>query len=158
MPPKRASRSAAAAEAEQPAVSPSSPAAAALPLAQRTVDIWIAVWFVLFAFSTTFTDLHNFTASVLGVEVSELKALAAAVRSPLNYEAGISPQLLCSDRPPPFALARALLPAGQAAVAAARANGAVLSVGRDGGPAAVPEPRVVVRHARRRRRRRLCAR
>ena len=86
MPPKRASRSAAAAEAEPSSVSPSSsaaassPAPAPLPLSQRSVDVWIAVWFVLFAFSTTFTDLHNFTASVLGVEVSDLKALAAEVR------------------------------------------------------------------------------
>ena len=84
MPPKRASRSAAAAEAEPSSVSSSSSAGASspapLPLSQRSVDIWIAVWFVLFAFSTTFTDLHNFTASVLGVEVSDLKALAAEVR------------------------------------------------------------------------------
>jgi hypothetical protein len=44
-----------------------------LPLASRSIDIWLAAWFVMFAFSTTFTDLHNFTASVMGVEVKELK-------------------------------------------------------------------------------------
>jgi hypothetical protein len=73
MPPKRGSPSSTA-EAE---VSESSAASissvAAAPLSSRSVDIAIAVWFVIFAFTTTFTDLHNFTASMYGVEVAQLK-------------------------------------------------------------------------------------
>lgn len=44
-----------------------------MPLFKRSIDIWIAVWFIMFAFSTTFTDIHNFTASMLGVRVDELE-------------------------------------------------------------------------------------
>jgi hypothetical protein len=44
-----------------------------LPLSSRSVDILLAFWFLLFAFSTTFTDIHNFTASVKGVTVPELE-------------------------------------------------------------------------------------
>lgn len=56
-----------------PASSPASASRRPLPLSQRSVDVWIAVWFIVFAFSTTFTDIHNFTASVLGVEVTDLE-------------------------------------------------------------------------------------
>lgn len=52
--------------------------AAPLPLSQRSIDIWLIVWFVLFSFSTTFTDLHNFIASVRGVEVKDLEGATLA--------------------------------------------------------------------------------
>lgn len=45
----------------------------ALPLAKRSVDALLSFWFLMFAFSTTFTDIHNFTASWLGVEVVALE-------------------------------------------------------------------------------------
>lgn len=64
--------SAAAPAASSPSLAASS---APLPLRARSVDALLAFWFVLFAFSTTFTDLHNFTASYLGVEVSQLKGM-----------------------------------------------------------------------------------
>jgi hypothetical protein len=51
----------------------SSTAPAALPLAKRPLDYLLIFWFFIFAFSTTFTDLHNFTASVLGVDVTALE-------------------------------------------------------------------------------------
>ena len=47
--------------------------ATSVPLSKRSVDLALAVWFIIFAFTTTFTDLHNFTASMYGVEVAELK-------------------------------------------------------------------------------------
>jgi EXPERA (EXPanded EBP superfamily) len=43
------------------------------PISKRSVDYLLAFWFLVFAFSTTFTDLHNFTASLKGVEVHELE-------------------------------------------------------------------------------------
>lgn len=46
-----------------------------LPLSLRSIDAWLAIWFVIFAFTTTFTDLHNFTASVMGVEVKDLEGM-----------------------------------------------------------------------------------
>ena len=80
MPPKRKSTAEAAekspasssVDASSPP-SPSSSSSAPLPLEERSVDALLALWFVLFAFSTSFTDLHNFTASVRGVEVSALR-------------------------------------------------------------------------------------
>lgn len=78
MPPKRKSTAEAAekspASSSVDASSPPSPnSSAPLPLEERSVDALLALWFVLFAFSTSFTDLHNFTASVRGVEVSALR-------------------------------------------------------------------------------------
>jgi EXPERA (EXPanded EBP superfamily) len=46
-----------------------------LPLMQRPLDILIMFWYIVFAFSTTFTDLHNFIASYLGVRVDELESM-----------------------------------------------------------------------------------
>lgn len=69
------------------AVAPATPGKAAashakadgpLPLSQRKLDLVIAFWFAIFAFSTTFTDIHNFTASYLGVKVSDLKGMTLA--------------------------------------------------------------------------------
>jgi hypothetical protein len=78
MPPKRKSTAEAAekspASSSVDASSPPSPnSSAPIPLEERSVDALLALWFVLFAFSTSFTDLHNFTASVRGVEVSALR-------------------------------------------------------------------------------------
>ena len=87
MPPKRAARSGAgdagsggAVAAVGGAANGGGAAGAAQPLSARSADAWIAAWFVLFFLSTSFTDLHNFTASVMGVEVAELKGLAAEGR------------------------------------------------------------------------------
>jgi len=44
-----------------------------LPLEARPVDYMFLLWFFNFWFSVMFTDLHNFTASVLGVEVKDLE-------------------------------------------------------------------------------------
>lgn len=38
-----------------------------LPLWQRKLDLLIVFWFIVFPFTTTFTDLHNFIASAKGV-------------------------------------------------------------------------------------------
>lgn len=51
---------------------------AALPLSQRPLDVFIAFWFVVFAFSTTFTDLHNFIASAKGVQIEALEHMELA--------------------------------------------------------------------------------
>lgn len=58
----------------------SSPAFAAAPLSiwKRPIDMFICFWFVVFAFSTTFTDLHNFIASVKGVSVEQLEHMTLA--------------------------------------------------------------------------------
>ena len=90
MPPKRATRAGAGDAGSGGAASAGAGAAGAaagvvvvgvpLPLSARSADAWIAAWFVLFFLSTSFTDLHNFTASVMGVEVAELKSLAAEGR------------------------------------------------------------------------------
>jgi hypothetical protein len=53
---------------------PSSP----LPLSRRPLDVFIAFWFLVFAFTTTFTDLHNFIASALGVPVEALEHMTLA--------------------------------------------------------------------------------
>jgi hypothetical protein len=67
---------ASAATAAGPAAGSGSGAMAApapLPLSRRPLDTLLLGWFVVFAFSTTFTDIHNFTASVLGVDVPALE-------------------------------------------------------------------------------------
>lgn len=54
----------------------------AAPLSKRSIDIWLSFWFLLFAFSTTFTDIHNFTASVRGVDVTALEGKTDLVWPP----------------------------------------------------------------------------
>ena len=49
-----------------------------LPLSARPIDVFLAFWFVVFAFTTTFTDIHNFTASLKGVRVDELEGMVLA--------------------------------------------------------------------------------
>ena len=46
-----------------------------LPLLHRPHDILIAFWFVVFCFTTTFTDIHNFAASFYGVKVEALESM-----------------------------------------------------------------------------------
>ncbi len=64
------------------AKSNSKPAASAaettLPITSRTVDLLISFYYIVFLFTVTFTDLHNFTASVLGVEVKDLEHMELA--------------------------------------------------------------------------------
>ena len=50
----------------------------ALPISSRTVDLLISFYYIVFLFTVTFTDLHNFTASVLGVEVKDLEHMELA--------------------------------------------------------------------------------
>jgi hypothetical protein len=45
----------------------------AIPLSQRMVDLLFSQWYLIYLFTVTFTDLHNFTASYLGVEVKDLE-------------------------------------------------------------------------------------
>ncbi len=78
MAPASAAKPARPAAAPPSAPSSSARAATTLPLAARPLDAFIAFWFVVFAFSTTFTDLHNFIASVRGVSVAELEHMALA--------------------------------------------------------------------------------
>lgn len=49
-----------------------------LSLCSRPLDMLIAFWFVVFAFTTTFTDLHNFIASAKGVPVEALEGMTLA--------------------------------------------------------------------------------
>jgi hypothetical protein len=51
------------------------PATRILPLLSRKIDILFSFWYVIYLFSVTFTDLHNFTASYLGVPVSALETM-----------------------------------------------------------------------------------
>lgn len=44
-----------------------------LKLSQRSIDYLLLVWYAVFWFTVTWTDLHNFTASLLGVEVKDLE-------------------------------------------------------------------------------------
>jgi len=44
-----------------------------LPLWQRPVDFLYLLWYFNFLFAVMFTDIHNFTASFLGMEVHELE-------------------------------------------------------------------------------------
>jgi len=50
----------------------------ALPISSRTVDLLISFYYIVFLFTVTFTDLHNFTASILGVEVKDLEHMDLA--------------------------------------------------------------------------------
>ena len=44
-----------------------------LSIANRSVDLILVVWWITFLFTVTFTDLHNFLASYLGVPLTALK-------------------------------------------------------------------------------------
>jgi hypothetical protein len=44
-----------------------------VPLCSRPLDLLFILWWINFFFTTTFTDLHNFVASYLGVPVRELE-------------------------------------------------------------------------------------
>lgn len=44
-----------------------------LPLWRRPVDLLYILWYINFFVTVTFTDIHNFTASYLGLEVHELE-------------------------------------------------------------------------------------
>ena len=44
-----------------------------LPLSKRGIDLLIVAWFVIFFISTSFSDLHNFIASFMGVQVDALE-------------------------------------------------------------------------------------
>eukprot|EP00762_Andalucia_godoyi_P003656 ANDGO_00642.mRNA.1 hypothetical protein NAEGRDRAFT_80368 len=47
----------------------------ALPLSQRLSDLFLSFYFLMFLFTVTFTDLHNFTASYLGVDIPQLETM-----------------------------------------------------------------------------------
>ena len=51
---------------------------AVLPLSQRGIDLLISIWFITFFISTSFSDLHNFLASVWGVQVERLEHMDLA--------------------------------------------------------------------------------
>jgi hypothetical protein len=57
---------------------PAGAAPAPLPLSARPHDVLIAFWFLVFLGTTTFTDIHNFTASVLGVPIDALEHMSLA--------------------------------------------------------------------------------
>lgn len=44
-----------------------------LPLSQRKIDLIWGLWYIIFAFTVLFTDLHNFTAAIRGITVQELE-------------------------------------------------------------------------------------
>jgi hypothetical protein len=49
-----------------------------LSIGSRSVDLLISFYYIVFLFTVTFTDLHNFTASILGVEVKDLEHMELA--------------------------------------------------------------------------------
>ena len=53
--------------------SSSSSSSGALPLCQRSVDLLFVLYYIIFIFTVGFTDLHNFTASVMRVPVTDLE-------------------------------------------------------------------------------------
>ena len=73
-----AAKNGAAAKPKQQQPTSSVTAEPALPLSSRLIDLFIAFWFVVFAFTTTFTDIHNFTASLLGVRIDQLEHMTLA--------------------------------------------------------------------------------
>lgn len=46
-----------------------------VPLRERLFDLLLVLYFIIYVFTVTFTDLHNFTASYLGVSIPELEHL-----------------------------------------------------------------------------------
>lgn len=48
---------------------------ASLPLWRRSVDLLFAVWWIIYLFTVTFTDLHNFMAVLRGVKIPELETM-----------------------------------------------------------------------------------
>eukprot|EP01006_Ploeotia_vitrea_P021173 TRINITY_DN53523_c0_g1_i2.p2 TRINITY_DN53523_c0_g1~~TRINITY_DN53523_c0_g1_i2.p2 ORF type:complete len:245 (+),score=123.78 TRINITY_DN53523_c0_g1_i2:200-934(+) len=55
---------------------------AVVSLLSRPWDLFFVLWFFNFWFSVMFTDIHNFTASVLGMEVHEMEGRVDMVWPP----------------------------------------------------------------------------